>query len=121
MSFPIVVWILTALAAVAVVLTRLRLSSEDAAGRFSISRALPTAHFVAGVVALVLWIGVLLAPEDSVLGGPLVGILAIAAWWITAITVVFFSVVSFAIFVTLRASETKAHAPEGSPVPAGAK
>ena len=85
MSFPIVVWILTALAAVAVVLTRLRLSSEDAAGRFSISRALPTAHFVAGVVALVLWIGVLLAPEDSVLGGPLVGILAIAAWWITAI------------------------------------
>ena len=47
--------------------------------------------------------------------------LAYSAWWITAITVVFFSVVSFAIFVTLRASETKAHAPEGSPVPAGAK
>jgi hypothetical protein len=84
-SFPIVVWILTALAAVAIVLTRLRLSSEDAAGRFSISRRLPTAHFVAGVVALVLWIGVLVAPDDSVLGGPLVGILAIAAWWITAI------------------------------------
>jgi cytochrome bd ubiquinol oxidase subunit I len=47
--------------------------------------------------------------------------LAYSAWWITAITVVFFSVVSFAIFVTLRATETKAHAPEGSPVPAGAK
>ncbi|MEX5218963.1 MAG: cytochrome ubiquinol oxidase subunit I [Nitrospiraceae bacterium] len=47
--------------------------------------------------------------------------LAYSAWWITAITVVFFSVVSFAIFVTLRASETKAHAPEGAPVPAGAK
>ncbi|HET6675133.1 MAG TPA: cytochrome ubiquinol oxidase subunit I [Nitrospiraceae bacterium] len=47
--------------------------------------------------------------------------LAYSAWWITAITVVFFSVVSFAIFITLRAPETKAHAPEGSPVPAGAK
>ncbi len=47
--------------------------------------------------------------------------LAYSAWWITAITVVFFSVVSFAIFVTLRAPEAKAHVPEGSPVPAGAK
>jgi hypothetical protein len=47
--------------------------------------------------------------------------LAYSAWWITAITVVFFTVVSFAIFVTLRAAESKAHLPEGSPVPAGAK
>jgi hypothetical protein len=47
--------------------------------------------------------------------------LAYSAWWITAITVVFFSVVSFAIFITLRAPEAKAHAPEASPVPAGAK
>ena len=79
MSFPIVVWILTALAAVAIVLTRLRMSAADAAGRFSISRRLPLVHFAAGIVALVLWIGVLVAPEDSALGGPFVGILAIAA------------------------------------------
>lgn len=85
MSFPIVVWILTALAAVVVVLTRLRLSGDETAGRFSISRRLPTAHFVVGTIALVLWIGVLVAPEDTLIGGPLVGILAIAAWWITAI------------------------------------
>ncbi|MDT0184274.1 hypothetical protein Q9S36_29180 [Microbacterium sp. ARD31] len=84
MSFPIVVWILTALAAVVVVLTRLRLSGEEAAGRFSISRRISLAHFGAGLVALVLWLGVLVAPEDSFLGGPLVGIVAIAAWWITA-------------------------------------
>ena len=84
MSFPIVVWILTALAAVAIVLTRLRMSAADAAGRFSISRRLPLVHFAAGIVALVLWIGVLVAPEDSALGGPFVGILAIAAWWVTA-------------------------------------
>lgn len=47
--------------------------------------------------------------------------LSYSAWWITAITVMFFSVVSFAIIVTLRASQPKDHAPEGSPVPAGAK
>jgi cytochrome bd ubiquinol oxidase subunit I len=47
--------------------------------------------------------------------------LAYSAWWITAITVVFYAVVSFAIFVTLRPSEVKAHAPEASPAPAGAK
>ncbi len=47
--------------------------------------------------------------------------LAYSAWWITGITVIFYLVVSFAILVTLRASEAKSHAPEGSPVPAGAK
>jgi hypothetical protein len=47
--------------------------------------------------------------------------LSYAAWWITAITLAFYIVVSFAIIVTLRASEAKAHAPEGEPVPAGAK
>ncbi len=47
--------------------------------------------------------------------------LSYSAWWITGITIVFFSVVSFAIIVTLRASHPKDHAPEGSPVPAGAK
>lgn len=80
-----VVWILTALAAVAIVLTRLRLSGDGAAGRFSIGRRLPLAHFVSGTIALVLWLGVLVFPEDSVAGGPLVGIAAIACWWLTAI------------------------------------
>jgi len=47
--------------------------------------------------------------------------LSYSAWWITGITVVFYAVVSFAILVTLRTSDSKGHAPEGSPVPAGAK
>ena len=85
MSFPIVVWILTALAAVVVVLTRLRLSGEEAAGRFSISRRISLAHFGVGLVALVMWLGVLVAPEDTPVGGPVVGIVAIAAWWVTAV------------------------------------
>ncbi|HRC43976.1 MAG TPA: cytochrome ubiquinol oxidase subunit I [Nitrospira sp.] len=47
--------------------------------------------------------------------------LSYSAWWITGITVTFFAVVSFAILVTLRPSDSKGHAHEGSPVPAGAK
>ena len=85
MSFPVVVYLLTALAAVAIVLTRLRLRADDAAGRFSISRRLPVVHFVGGIIALVLWLGVLVSPDDSLVGGPAVGILAVAFWWLTAI------------------------------------
>lgn len=85
MSFPIVVWILTALAAVAIVLTRLRLRGDGAAGRFSISRRLPIVHFTAGSIALVLWLAVLVGPEGSFVDGPLFGIAAIAFWWVTAI------------------------------------
>jgi hypothetical protein len=47
--------------------------------------------------------------------------LSYSAWWITAITVAFYVVVSFAIFVTLRPAEAKGLAPEGTPAPAGAK
>ncbi len=47
--------------------------------------------------------------------------LSYAAWWITAITLAFYIVVSFAILVTLRATEAKVHAAERKPVPAGAK
>ena len=47
--------------------------------------------------------------------------LSYSAWWITGITVVFFTVVSFAVIVTLRPSDSKGHVPEGSPVPARAK
>jgi hypothetical protein len=47
--------------------------------------------------------------------------LSYSAWWITAITLAFYIVVSFAIVVTLRMSEAKAHALEAKPVPAGAE
>jgi hypothetical protein len=47
--------------------------------------------------------------------------LSYSAWLITGITVVFFIVVSVAIFVALRAVELKSREPEGIPVPAGTK
>lgn len=85
MSTSVIVWVLTALAAVVIVLTRLRLRGDRGAGRFAISPVLVHLHFGAGLVALVLWVVFLVAPDDSTAGGPLVGILAIAAWWVTAI------------------------------------
>ena len=47
--------------------------------------------------------------------------LSYSAWCITGITIVFFTVVSFAVVVALRPSDSKKHAEEGSPVPARAK
>jgi len=47
--------------------------------------------------------------------------LAYSAWWITAVTIVFFAVVSFAIMVTLRPGGSKSMVPQGSTVPVEAK
>jgi hypothetical protein len=84
-STTVIVWVLTVLAAVAVVLTRLRLRGDRGAGRFSISPWVLHVHFVAGIVALVLWVSFLVAPDESAMGSALVGILAIGAWWVTAL------------------------------------
>ena len=47
--------------------------------------------------------------------------LTYSGWLITAITLAFYIVVSFAIILTLRVSESKTVAPEAHPVPVGAK
>ena len=86
MSVEVIVYILTALAAVVVVLTRLRLGkSEGGAGRVNVGTALLNVHTVAGVLALVVWVTYLLASEDTPLGGELAGIIALALWWIVTI------------------------------------
>jgi hypothetical protein len=79
----VIVYVLTALAAVVVVLTRVRLVGEDAAaGRFQVGRALLDAHTVVGVLALVTWTAFLVAPDGSALGGSVTGIVALAFWWV---------------------------------------
>ena len=47
--------------------------------------------------------------------------LSYSAWWITAIAVLFIACVTVAALIALRPSVAKAQAPEGSPVPVGAK
>jgi hypothetical protein len=82
----IVVYILTALAAVVVVLTRLRLGrGSGGAGRLSMGRGLVDVHTVAGVLALVSWVAFLVASEDTFLGSSSFGVLSLACWWVTVI------------------------------------
>jgi hypothetical protein len=74
-----VVYVLTALAAVVVVLTRLRLGKESAAGRHEVGPGIINAHTFCGALALVGWV-VFLAGESD-----LVGIAALAFWWLTSL------------------------------------
>jgi hypothetical protein len=72
--------VLTVLAAVVVVLTRVRLRGEDdAAGRLSIPSGLLNLHTGAGVPALLLWAAFLAT------GNELLGWLGLLLWWVTVI------------------------------------
>jgi hypothetical protein len=84
-STTVIIWILTALAAVVVVLTRLRLRGEQGAGRYAVSSTLLNLHTVCGTLAWIAWVTFLLAGEDTPFGGPMAGIVAIGLWWVTAI------------------------------------
>jgi hypothetical protein len=85
-STQVIVYVLTALAAVVVVLTRLRLGREEAvAGRFDVGSALLNLHTGAGVLALVSWVVFLVADEGSALGGSAAGIIALAFWWLVVV------------------------------------
>jgi hypothetical protein len=85
-STLVIVWILTALAALVVVLTRLRLAKEEGgAGQFRVGDRLLLVHTVAGASALVVWVVFLVAPGDSALGGPVAGIVALALWWVVVV------------------------------------
>lgn len=80
MSTEVIVYVLTALAAVVVVLTRLRLGrGGGGAGRLQMGRGFLDVHTVAGVIALVAWVVFL------VVGNEVVGIVALAAWWVVVV------------------------------------
>ena len=86
MSTQVIVYILTALAAVVIVLTRLRLRQETGgAGRFQVGRRLVDVHTTAGVLALVTWLLFLIADSESPLGSAATGIVALACWWVVVV------------------------------------
>ena len=85
MSLPVIVYILTALAAVVVVLTRLRLGGDRAAGQIQVGHGLVNVHTVAGGLALVVWLLFLIADDETTLGSETVGIVALAFWWVTVV------------------------------------
>jgi hypothetical protein len=73
--------VLTVLAAVVVVLTRVRLGRNggEAAGRLSIPKGLLDTHTAAGVLALVAWTVFLVTDRE------LLGWIGLALWWVTAV------------------------------------
>ncbi len=79
MTPQLITVVLTVLAAVVIVLTRVRLVQNEGAGRISIPQTLLNAHTGTGVLALVLWVTYLF-----ILGNAVIGVLAILCWWITA-------------------------------------
>ena len=80
MSTELIVYVLTALAAVVIVLTRLRLGRGDrGARRLHMGGGLLQVHTIAGVLALVVWLVFLVA------GGDTIGIVALALWWIVVV------------------------------------
>jgi hypothetical protein len=71
--------VLTVLAAVVVVLTRVRLAHDEGAGRLSIPANVLNMHTYAGVPALLMWVGFLVTDYR------LLGALSLLAWWLTVL------------------------------------
>lgn len=85
MSTGLIVYVLTGLAAVVVVLTRLRMRGGKGAARVYVGRTLLNVHTVAGVLALIVWVAFLIASEDSFIGSAAAGILGLGLWWVVTI------------------------------------
>lgn len=80
MNLDNAVWMLTALAAVVVLLTRMRLSNEQAqSGHAVVPMTIVNAHTAVGVVALGTWVFYLSSPGD------LVRALSLSAWWLEVV------------------------------------
>jgi hypothetical protein len=82
-STDLIVYVLTVLAGVVVVLTRLRLGKSSAARRIDVGSRLLGVHTTAGVLALAAWLAYLFG-EDALGDNPasIVGIVALAFWWV---------------------------------------
>ncbi len=86
MSLAVLVYLLTPLAAVVVVLTRLRLRGDgEAAGRLQVGHRLLLVHTLGGSIACLTWVLFLAFSPESLLGSAAVGIVALGLWWITTV------------------------------------
>jgi hypothetical protein len=76
-----IVYALTFLSAVVVVLTRVRLSQDSAAGQHQVGMGTVNMHTGFGAVAVVLWVFFLVTGHDK----SLVGVVALFFYWLTAL------------------------------------
>ncbi len=77
----LITWVLTVLAAVVLVLTRVRLTRNggEAAGRLSIPRQVINLHTGAGVPALAAWVAFLVTGNETL------GWVGVLLWWVTVL------------------------------------
>ena len=80
-----VVYVLTGLATLIVVLTRLRWRQELVAGRAAVSDRWALGHTVCGVLAVVTWTTFLVGSEDSWFGGAGMGVVGLGLWWLVVV------------------------------------
>lgn len=88
MSPRLIAYVLVALGALVVVLTRIRMRREGAAGAHQVPRGVVLGHTVFGVLGLVSWLAYLRTHgQDTTLGvdRELVGIVALACLWILSV------------------------------------
>jgi hypothetical protein len=81
----VLVYVLTAAAALIVLLTRLRWRQDRVAGRAAVSSRWALWHTVCGVLGFVIWTIFLIAPGDTLLGGAAMGIFGLGFWWLVVI------------------------------------
>lgn len=81
----VLVYVFTALAALIVLLTRLRWQQERVAGRAAVSSRWALWHTVCGVLGFVIWVVFLIAPDTSLLGGAAMGIFGLGFWWLVVV------------------------------------
>lgn len=87
MQLPWLVYLLTALALVVVVLTRVRLRGDGVvAGRLQTSSALLNVHTVTGLLGVGTWTAFLITGIGEGKGDSVVGIIALAFLWVTVIS-----------------------------------
>jgi len=81
----VVVYVFSGLAALIVLLTRLRWQQERVAGRTAVSDRWALWHTLCGVLAIITWTTFLVGSEDSWFGGAGMGIVGLGLWWLVVI------------------------------------
>lgn len=86
MSLALIVYILTLLSVVVVVLTRLRLRKERAAGQVQVNTGILNVHTFCGVLAIIFWTVFLVGQHmGSSLGSDFIGLVGLAFYWVAAL------------------------------------
>jgi hypothetical protein len=83
-NVEVAIWILTALALLVVVLTRLRLSARaEQSGVARVPQSVVNGHTIVGLLAVLTWVGYLIRVGSEL--NPVVGGVSLVLWWIEAV------------------------------------